>query len=358
MYSCNRSALRRGGKEYRLKDRQITTVAKTLLITLNVGLFAWVWTDFYNNFAFRTHRPEGAVGSIIVYFILYLWLTKLYRGYAIASSSVEETALSQFISFGIADLTLYIAANLLRRNYVDVWPGAGIVVLQLVGSTLIVYLTRRYMLTHIRPASTLLVYGASTRPSEAEQFTARLCRKYRHLFAVNTLLPDDIRVRHSQEVSTSFHARFSAIGKEYRYWYYAHPHASALYRNLSWHVIYPLDLEKMRREAMTMLGTHDFAPFAASGSVVKDTRRTVDAISLSEAGPFIELRVHGNGFLYNMVRILAGTLAQVGSGKRAPGAIERALETGSRLELGATAPPQGLMLLRVDYPEELCLPPT
>ena len=191
MYSCNRSALRRGGKEYRLKDRQITTVAKTLLITLNVGLFAWVWTDFYNSFAFRTHRPEGAVGSIIVYFILYLWLTKLYRGYAIASSSVEETALSQFISFGIADLTLYIAANLLRRNYVDVWPGAGIVVLQLVGSTLIVYLTRRYMLTHIRPASTLLVYGASTQPSEAEQFTARLCRKYRHLFAVNTLLPDD-----------------------------------------------------------------------------------------------------------------------------------------------------------------------
>lgn len=177
-------------------------------------------------------------------------------------------------------------------------------------------------------------------------------------FALNTLLPDDIRVRHSQEVSTSFHARFSAIGKEYRYWYYAHPHASALYRNLSWHVIYPLDLEKMRLEAMTMLGTHDFAPFAASGSVVKDTRRTVDAISLSEAGPFIELRVHGNGFLYNMVRILAGTLAQVGSGKRAPGAIERALETGSRLELGATAPPQGLTLLRVDYPEELCLPPT
>ena len=177
-------------------------------------------------------------------------------------------------------------------------------------------------------------------------------------FALNTLLPEDIRVVSSGEVTKNFHARFSAKGKEYRYLFYPHPHAAALYRNLCAHVIYPLDIDLMRREAETMLGTHDFAPFAASGSVVKDTVRTIDDIRVFENPPFAELRVHGNGFLYNMVRILAGTLMLVGSKKLEPGAIARALESGSRLELGVTAPPQGLTLLCVDYPEEVCLPPT
>ena len=117
-------------------------------------------------------------------------------------------------------------------------------------------------------------------------------------------------------------------------------------------MIYPLDTALMRAEAQSMLGRHDFAPFAASGSVVKDTVREIDFVSLYENPPFIEMRVHGNGFLYNMVRILAGTLSGVGSGKLAPGAIKRALKSGSRLELGVTAPPQGLTLMRVDYPED------
>ncbi len=176
-------------------------------------------------------------------------------------------------------------------------------------------------------------------------------------FALNTLLPEDIRVSASSEVTARFHARFSASGKEYRYLFYSAPHASALYRNLSAHVIYPLDTALMDRQAQAMLGTHDFAPFAASGSVVRDTVRTIDAVRVRENAPFIEMRVHGNGFLYNMVRILAGTLIAVGSGKLAFGAIERALESRSRLDLGLTAPPQGLTLMRVDYPEDVCLPP-
>lgn len=176
-------------------------------------------------------------------------------------------------------------------------------------------------------------------------------------FALNTLLPPDIRAVGSSEVTQAFHARFSAKGKEYRYLFYAAPHASALYRNLSAHVIYPLDVALMRDEARAMLGEHDFAPFAASGSVVKDTVRTVDAIDVFLNPPFTELRVHGNGFLYNMVRILAGTLIAVGTHKLEGGAIARALKSGSRLDLGVTAPPQGLTLMRVDYPEEICLPP-
>lgn len=169
----------------RLKDRRITIVAKVLLVVLNVSLFAIVWLSYYNDYAFRSHRPEGAVGSIFAYYVIYMWLSKLYRGYAIASSSIDETVLSQFISFGISDLALYIAANLLRRQYVSVLPGALTVVGQLVGSTLIIWFIKRYMLAHIQPSSTLLVYGGSVGRDAADQFIARLRRKYGHLFAVD-----------------------------------------------------------------------------------------------------------------------------------------------------------------------------
>lgn len=171
-----------------LKDRRITQAAKALLILLNVGLFAFVWLAYYNKYAFRTHRPEGAVGALLAYYVIYLWLSKLYRGYAIASSSIEETVLSQAISFGIADLALYIAANLLYRQYVNVLPGAVIVLGQLVGSTLIIWLAKRYMLSHIQPSDTLLVYGGGVSLDQAEQFVARLRHKYAHLFRVDTMV--------------------------------------------------------------------------------------------------------------------------------------------------------------------------
>lgn len=174
-------------------------------------------------------------------------------------------------------------------------------------------------------------------------------------YALNTMLPDDIRVRASMRVNTDFHARFSAKGKEYRYCFHNSPHASAVYRNLSAHVMYPLDADLMNREAQAAVGKHDFAPFAASGSVVKDTVRTIDRVNVLRSGEEVEMRVHGNGFLYNMVRILAGTLIGVGTGKIEPGAIERALASGSRLDLGVTAPACGLTLMKVDYDEELYL---
>ena len=99
-----------------------------------------------------------------------------------------------------------------------------------------------------------------------------------------------------------------------------------------------------------MLGTHDFAAFAASGSCAKDTVRTVSALSIRQEGELIALLVEGNGFLYNMVRILAGTLADVGCGKCPEGAIARALESKDRLALGQTAPAHGLTLMRIWYP--------
>lgn len=168
-------------------------------------------------------------------------------------------------------------------------------------------------------------------------------------FALNTLLPPDIRVVHSEEANADFHARFSGKGKRYRYLFYASPHAGALNRRTHAHVIYPLDAEKMHSEAQSLVGTHDFGAFAASGSVVKDTVRTIYRADVTRNDQEICLTVEGNGFLYNMVRIIAGTLIGVGSGKLEMGAFSRAIESGSRLDLGITAPAHGLTLMEVFY---------
>lgn len=175
-------------------------------------------------------------------------------------------------------------------------------------------------------------------------------------FAVNTMLPEDIRVRLSREVPESFHARFSTRGKRYRYLFQVSPHSSPLNRLTHAHIIYPLDEEIMREEARDLIGTHDFAAFAASGSVVRDTVRTIYRADVERDGEEIRLTVEGNGFLYNMVRIIAGTLVGVGNGKIERGAFRRAIQTGNRLDLGVTAPAQGLTLMEVFYdPNDLCI---
>ncbi len=168
-------------------------------------------------------------------------------------------------------------------------------------------------------------------------------------FALNTLLPHDIRVRASEAVSPDFHARFSTKGKRYRYLFYDAPHAGALNRFTHAHSIYPLDDARMAAEARALLGTHDFAAFAASGSVVRDTVRTIWRADVTRHERDVEILVEGSGFLYNMVRIIAGTLQGVGSGKLEPGCLRRAIETGDRLDLGVTAPAHGLTLMEVFY---------
>ena len=173
----------------------------------------------------------------------------------------------------------------------------------------------------------------------------------KYAFALDTMLPADIRIRKSEAVSEDFHARFSNKGKRYRYLIYQSPHAGALNRNTHAHVIYPLDDEKMRRELTALIGTHDFAAFAASGSVVKDTVRTIYSASLTRRGDELELLVEGSGFLYNMVRIIAGTLISVGAGRLEEGAFARAIQSGNRLDLGVTAPAHGLTLMEVYYKE-------
>ena len=171
-------------------------------------------------------------------------------------------------------------------------------------------------------------------------------------FALNTMLPPDIRIRESRPAPPGFHARFAACGKVYRYGFYNARHDRAVGRQYSAHVPLPLDAARMHEEAQALLGTHDFAAFAASGSVAGSTVRTIYRAQVTRAGDEVTLLVLGDGFLYNMVRIIAGTLMEVGTGRREGGAIARAIATGDRLQLGQTAPAKGLTLVRVLYEGE------
>ena len=170
-------------------------------------------------------------------------------------------------------------------------------------------------------------------------------------FVLNTMLPPDIRVLEGREVPTDFHARFLTVGKTYTYRIWNARHASALRRNTHWHVPVPLDEKPVRQALLTLPGKHDFAAFQASGGTAKTTLRTLYDASLTVEGsaPDFTVLVHGNAFLYNMVRIIAGTLIEIGLGKRGPDAFLRAFESGNRLDLGMTAPARGLELTEVHY---------
>lgn len=166
--------------------------------------------------------------------------------------------------------------------------------------------------------------------------------------ALNAKLPKDISIIDCQEVSDNFHSRYSATGKIYRYLIYNKPYRSPLYKDTSYHVRYELDIEKMRSEAKLLLGTHDFKGFMSSGSSVKDTVRTIHNISIENSGDLIALEVEGNGFLYNMVRIIVGTLVDIGRG-RIDKSLEEIIASQDRGEAGHTAPAHGLFLKKVHY---------
>ena len=161
-------------------------------------------------------------------------------------------------------------------------------------------------------------------------------------FVLNTRLPRDIRVQQGRAVPPGFHARFMTCGKLYTYRIINSRHGSALLRGSHVHIPVPLDAERMHRCAQQLLGTHDFAAFQAAGGTARTTVRTIDEVSVSREGDVITLRVHGNAFLYNMVRIIAGTLIGIGQGKLPEDSLRRAIDTPDRLLLGVTAPAHGL----------------
>jgi len=169
--------------------------------------------------------------------------------------------------------------------------------------------------------------------------------------ALNALLPDDIVVLAVEQVPDDFHARFNPIGKEYRYRVERSPLRDPFQRHYAYHYPYPLDLEAMREAASYLVGTHDFTSFCASNTSVVDKVRTIHEIEVKEQGDSLVFRFFGTGFLYNMVRILVGTLLEVGSGKRKATDLPHILAKCDRQAAGKTAPGHGLYLWEVYYPE-------
>lgn len=181
-------------------------------------------------------------------------------------------------------------------------------------------------------------------------FTSSRIPADRFAQALNSRLPSDIRALESAEVADCFHARFSAQAKTYRYLILNRPAPSALLRNLSYWIPEKLDMEVMDSCARELIGAHDFRAFMSSGSSVKTTVRTVIQCGFRVCGDdLIEFRISADGFLYNMVRIIVGTLIQIGLGRLDPVVIRQMLETGNRDLGGPTAPARGLYLESVRY---------
>ncbi len=164
---------------------------------------------------------------------------------------------------------------------------------------------------------------------------------------VNRFLPDDIAVRHVEKVDDQFHARFSARGKRYRYTILRDLVRSPLDCKTSWQVKKPLDLEKMKIAAQYFLGQHDFSAFRTSGCSAGTTNREIYSIDFSENGSLLHIDVCGNGFLRNMIRMMVGTLVQIGRGKRPVEVIQKLLEDAKSAPSPLTAPAQGLCLMEV-----------
>lgn len=166
---------------------------------------------------------------------------------------------------------------------------------------------------------------------------------------LNRYLPDDIAIEDLKDASERFHARYNALGKTYRYTCYygdSKPVFDRKYVNV---LDQEPDVRAMRQAAEYLIGTHDFKSFCANPRMRKSTVRCVDSIEIEKEGPYIRMYFHGNGFLQNMVRILSGTLLEVGFGRMTPERVGEILEAKDRKLAGPTAKAQGLCLMEVDY---------
>ncbi len=168
--------------------------------------------------------------------------------------------------------------------------------------------------------------------------------------ALNTALPKDIRINRCNIVPDHFHARFSAVSKTYIYKVYTAKIENPFLTDLVYHFPYELNIEHMKKAAEFFIGTYDFSAFMSTGSSQKSTIRTILNLSVSQSGDIVEFSITANSYLYNMVRIIVGTLLELGKGKRDLASIGEALEKQDRTLAGQTAPPQGLCLKKVFYP--------
>jgi tRNA pseudouridine38-40 synthase len=172
------------------------------------------------------------------------------------------------------------------------------------------------------------------------------------LRALNNRLPFDVRVVDAEDVPLGFHARINAKGKHYRYRVDTSPVMSPFERWFAWHVPQALDVAAMREAAAALIGRHDFSAFQAAGSAVATTTRTLERVDVvASGGPAgdVRIEVEGDGFLRHMVRTIAGTLVEVGTGEREMSSVAAILRSKTRHEAGRTAPACGLTLVAVRY---------
>ena len=172
----------------------------------------------------------------------------------------------------------------------------------------------------------------------------------------NRFLDHDVRLRWVVSIDDSFHARFSALSRSYRFIIHNAPIKSALYRNHATHEHEKLDPNKMARSGEALLGEHDFSSFRAAGCQAHSPIRTMHEFSLNSSGDWIWFDLKANAFLQHMVRNIAGCLIEIGSGKRSEQWLAELLEVKDRTKAGVTAAPNGLYLAGVEYPSEFSLP--
>lgn len=169
---------------------------------------------------------------------------------------------------------------------------------------------------------------------------------------VNRFLPDDIAVKEAAEADDDFHARFSAGGKWYRYQIYLAPVRSPAFTRTTWHIRQELDFEAMKLATASFIGRHDFSAFRTTSCDARTTVREIYSIELRRDADLITIDVRGSGFLRHMVRIIVGTLVEIGLQRRPITDIPRLLARDPNLRAGVNAPPQGLCLMEVYYPAE------
>ena len=172
-------------------------------------------------------------------------------------------------------------------------------------------------------------------------------------YALNQMLPEDIRIQRSQEVPNDWHPRKCKSRKTYEYRIYRAEFPMPIKRLYSYFTYHQLDENRMREAAAYLVGEQDFKSFCQVNAQVESTVRTLYMVQVEEQGAEIVIRICGSGFLYNMVRIIAGTLLEVGQGKREPESLAAVLEAKDRSAAGPTAPARGLTLVKYEFEEEM-----
>lgn len=172
----------------------------------------------------------------------------------------------------------------------------------------------------------------------------------RVVLALNRYLPEDVSVRSCREMPANFHARYDCVGKEYIYKIWNMPYKHPFEEDLSFHYPYQMRVEKMHKAAQDFVGTHDFKAFCSVGADAESTVRTIHGVSVARNGGHVLITVRGDGFLYNMVRIMVGTLLYVNYGMPEHETVADIIQSGKRSRAGHTVPAHGLYLNRVFYP--------